>query len=265
MLHWLCVQVFADPPCGTASGSYRPQCAAPYPPLIYPPTAEPLPPLPPARHQAGGVFCPSMKFSHAFYENHSFYVRRLLWYTKTISEGFRYISLRVPRRGRSYSTGSEVLRLDDPVCHVVAADHVSQPLSGSRTADSFFSFFMPSGSKSASLRMVTQRRTFCIFSRLSAGDIHYHRISSSHIHPCLYAVPSPHPVIFSTYFLSQHRCFHRFFLRRSADPPGSPPSILPTAPLFFRQLCSVPRPAILTVALSPSPLRYVCSFRKPPF
>lgn len=37
LLHWLCVQVFADPPCGTASGSYRPQCAAPYPPLIYPP------------------------------------------------------------------------------------------------------------------------------------------------------------------------------------------------------------------------------------
>ena len=99
--------------------------------------------------------------------------------------------------------------------------------------------------------MVTQRRTFCIFSRLSAGDIHFHRISSSHIHPCLYTTPSPHPVIFSTYFLTQHRYFHRFFLRRSADPPGSPPSILPTAPLFFRQLYSVPRPAILTVALVP--------------
>ena len=96
---------------------------------------------------------------------------------------------------------------------------------------------------------------FCIFSCLSAGDIHFRRISSSHIHPCLYTTPSPHPVIFSTYFLPQHRCFHRFFLRRSADPPGSPPSILPTAPLFFRQLCSAPRPAILTVALSPSPLR----------
>lgn len=92
----LCVQVFADPPCGTASGSYRPQCAAPYPPLIYPRMAEPRFPLPPACHQAGGVFCPSMKFSHAFYENHVFYVCRLLWYTKTISEGFRYISLRVP-------------------------------------------------------------------------------------------------------------------------------------------------------------------------
>ena len=86
---------------------------------------------------------------------------------------------------------------------------------------------------------------------LSAGDIHFHRISSSYIHPCLYTALSPHPVIFSTYFLPQHRCFHRFFLRRSADPPGSPPSILPTAPLFFRQLCSIPRPSILTVALVP--------------
>ena len=54
--------------------------------------------------------------------------------------------------------------MDDPVCHVVAADHVPQPSSGSRTADSFFSFFMPSGSKSASLRMVTQRRAFCMHS-----------------------------------------------------------------------------------------------------
>lgn len=86
---------------------------------------------------------------------------------------------------------------------------------------------------------------------LSAGDIHFHRISSSYIHPCMYTTPSPHPAIISTYFLSQHRCFHCFFLRRSADPPALPPSILPTAPLFFRQLCSVPRPAILTAALVP--------------
>lgn len=35
----------------------------------------------------------------------------------------------------------------DPVRHVVAAGRVPQPSSGSRTADSFFSFFMPSGSK----------------------------------------------------------------------------------------------------------------------
>ena len=159
--------------------------------------------------------------------------------------------------------------MDDPVCHVVAADHVPQPLSGSRTADSFFSFFMPSGSKSASLRMVTQRRTFCMHSFVYSPVYLPVIYIFTAYHPliftvCLYTAPSPHPVIFSTYFLPQHRCFHRFFLRRSADPPGSPPSILPTAPLFFRQLCSVPRPAILTVALVPLYLqlpssRYTCS------
>ena len=146
--------------------------------------------------------------------------------------------------------------MDDPVCHVVAADHVPQPLSGSRTADSFFSFFMPSGSKSASLRMVTQRRTFCmrsfVYSPVCLPVIY---IFTAY-HPLIFTlacIPFPYRIqlFFSTYFLPQHRCFHRFFLRRSADPPGSPPSILPTAPLFFRQLCSVPRPAILTVALPP--------------
>lgn len=101
---------------------------------------------------------------------------------------------------------------------------------------------------------------FCIFSYLSAGDIHFRRISSSHIHPCLYTAPSPHPVIISTYFLPQHRCFHRFFLRRSADPPGSLPSMLPTAPLFFHQLCSVPRPAIL---LPSSRYTYSCPLPVP--
>ena len=95
---------------------------------------------------------------------------------------------------------------------------------------------------------------------LSAGDIHFRRISSSHIHPCLYTVPSPHPVIFSTYFLPRHRCFHRFFLHRSARSPGSPPSILPTAPLFFHQLCSVPRPAIL---LPSSRYTYSCPLPVP--
>lgn len=169
--------------------------------------------------------------------------------------------------------------MDDPVCHVVAADHVPQPSSGSRTADSFFSFFMPSGSKSASLRMVTQRRTFCmhsfVYSPVCLSVIYiFHRISSSYIHPCLYVAPSPHPDIFSTYFLSQHRCFHRFFLRRSADPPGSPPLHTPNGPALLspamfrpspRYTYSCPRPAILAVAPSPSPLRSVCSFRKPPF
>lgn len=95
MLHWLCMQVFADPPCGTASGSYRPQCAAPYPPLIYPPRLN-LYLLCRLSSMGRRHFYPYMKIIHAFYENHVFYVRRLLWYTKTISEGFRYISLRVP-------------------------------------------------------------------------------------------------------------------------------------------------------------------------
>ena len=41
-------------------------------------------------------FSSYMKMSHAFYENHAFYISLFLCYTKTISEGFRYISLRVP-------------------------------------------------------------------------------------------------------------------------------------------------------------------------
>lgn len=146
--------------------------------------------------------------------------------------------------------------MDDPVCHVVAADRVPQPSSGSRTADSFFSFFMPSGSKSASLRMVTQRRTFCMLSFVYSPVCLPVIYIFAAYHPLIFtlaciSLPRRIQLFFSTYFLPQHRCFHRFFLRRSADPPGSPPSILPTAPLFFRQLCSVPRPAILTVALVP--------------
>lgn len=77
--------------------------------------------------------------------------------------------------------------MDDPVRHVVAADHVPQPLSGSRTADSFFSFFMPSGSKSASLRMVTQRRTFCMRSF----------VYSPVCLPVIYIFTAYHPLIFT--------------------------------------------------------------------
>ena len=77
--------------------------------------------------------------------------------------------------------------MDDPVRHVVAADRVPQPLSGSRTADSFFSFFMPSGSKSASLRMVTQRRTFCMHSF----------VYSSVCLPVIYIFTAYHPLIFT--------------------------------------------------------------------
>ena len=118
--------------------------------------------------------------------------------------------------------------MDDSVRHVVAADHVPQPLSGSRTADSFFSFFMPSGSKSASLRMVTQRRTFCMHSFVYSPVCLPVIYISAAYHPLIFTLtcmPLPHRIqlFFSTYFLPQHRCFHRFFLRRSADPPGSPP------------------------------------------
>ncbi len=146
--------------------------------------------------------------------------------------------------------------MDDPVCHVVAADHVPQPLSGSRTADSFFSFFMPSGSKSASLRMVTQRRTFCMHSF----------VYSPACLPVIYIFAAYHPLIFALTCIPRPHRIQSFFPHISCPntaasivpscagppiPPGSPPSILPTAPLFFRQLCSVPRPAILTVALVP--------------
>ena len=111
---------------------------------------------------------------------------------------------------------------------------------------------------------------FCIFSCLSAVDIHFQRILSSYIHPCLYTAPSPHPVIFSTYFLSQHHCFHCFFLRRSADPPGSPPpysqrprssfaSYVPSLVPLYLQLPS-PRPLSGMYAASES-LPFERSFR----
>ena len=57
----------------------------------------------------------------------------------------------------------------------------------SRTADSFFSFFMPSGSKSASLRMVTQRRTFCMRSF----------VYSPVCLPVIYIFAAYHPLIFT--------------------------------------------------------------------
>ena len=174
--------------------------------------------------------------------------------------------------------------MDDPVRHVVAADHVPQPLSGSRTADSFFSFFMPSGSKSASLRMVTQRRTFCMHSF----------VYSPVCLPVIYISTAYHPLIFTLTCIPLPHRIQLLFPHISCPstaasivsscagppiPPALPPSILPTASLFFRQLCSVPRPAILTVALvplylqSPSPrplsglyaasesLPFECSFR----
>lgn len=117
---------------------------------------------------------------------------------------------------------------------------------------------MPSGSKSASLRMVTQRRTFCMRSF----------VYSPVCLPVIYIFAAYHPLIFTlACILLPHR-IQLFFPHISCSstaasivsscagppiPPALPPSILPTAPLFFRQLCSVPHPAILTVA-SPRPL-----------
>ena len=91
--------------------------------------------------------------------------------------------------------------MDDPVCHVVAADRVPQPLSGSRTADSFFSFFMPSGSKSASLRMVTQRRTFCMHSF----------VYSPVCLPVIYIFVAYHSLIFTLACISLPRRIQLFF------------------------------------------------------
>ena len=168
--------------------------------------------------------------------------------------------------------------MDDPVRHVVAADHVPQPLSGSRTADSFFSFFMPSGSKSASLRMVTQRRTFCMHSFV------YFPVCL----PVIYISTAYHPLIFTPSCIPlPHRIQLLFphiscpstaasIVSSCAGPPIPPALPLHTpngpallSPAMFRPspryTYSCPRPAILTVAPSPSPLRSVCSFRKPPF
>lgn len=118
--------------------------------------------------------------------------------------------------------------MDDPVCHVVAADRVPQPSSGSRTADSFFSFFMPSGSKSASLRMVTQRRTFCMRSF----------VYSPVCLPVIYIFTAYHPLIFTPSCIPlPHRIQLLFphiscpstaasIVSSCADPPispGSPP------------------------------------------
>ncbi len=135
-----------------------------------------------------------------------------------------------------------------------------QPLSGSRTADSFFSFFMPSGSKSASLRMVTQRRTFfvctlCIFFCLSAGDIHYRRISPIYIHPFLYTTPHRIQLFFLfTYFLPQHRWLPSFFLHRSAGPPPALPLHTPNDPALLSPAMFRPSSRYTYSCPSPRPL-----------
>ena len=163
--------------------------------------------------------------------------------------------------------------MDDPVRHVVAADHVPQPSSGSRTADSFFSFFMPSGSKSASLRMVTQRRTFCM-----------HSFVYSPVYlPVIYIFAAYHPLIFTHACIPLPHRIQLFFPHISCPstaasivsscagppiPPALPPpyshrprssfaSYVPSlVPLYLqlpssRYTYSCPRPAILTAALVP--------------
>lgn len=164
--------------------------------------------------------------------------------------------------------------MDDPVRHVVAADRVPQPLSGSRTADSFFSFFMPSGSKSASLRMVTQRRTFCMHSFVYSSVCLPVIYISLHITPLYSPLPAYRFLTassyFSTYFLPQHRCFHRFFLRSPPIPPALPPpysqrprssfaSYVPSLAPLYLQLPS-PRPLSGRYAASES-LPFERSFR----
>ena len=104
--------------------------------------------------------------------------------------------------------------MDDPVCHVVAADRVPQPSSGSRTADSFFSFFMPSGSKSASLRMVTQRRTFCMRSF----------VYSPVCLPVIYIFTAYHPLIFTLACIPLPHRIQLFFPHISC--PGTAASIV---------------------------------------
>lgn len=106
--------------------------------------------------------------------------------------------------------------MDDPVCHVVAADRVPQPSSGSRTADSFFSFFMPSGSKSASLRMVTQRRTFCMHSF----------VYSPACLPVIYIFTAYHPLIFTLACIPLPHRIQSFFPHISC--PNTAASIVPS-------------------------------------
>ena len=155
--------------------------------------------------------------------------------------------------------------MDDPVCHVVAADHVPQPLSGSRTAVSLVSFFMPSGSKSASLRMVTQRRTFCMHSF----------VYSPVCLPVIYISAAYRPLIFALTCIPRPHRIQLFFphiscpntaasIVSSCAGPPIPPRLSPLhtpngpallSPAMFRPSSrytySCPRPAILAVALVP--------------
>lgn len=64
---------------------------------------------------------------------------------------------------------------------------VSPAVEWVEDGDSFFSFFMPSGSKSGVVRMVTQRRTFCMRSF----------VYSPVYLPVIYIFTAYHPLIFT--------------------------------------------------------------------
>ena len=123
---------------------------------------------------------------------------------------------------------------------------------------------MPSGSKSASLRMVTQRRTFCMHSF----------VYSSVCLPVIYIFTAYHPLIFTLACIPLPHRIQLFFPHIScpntavsivsscADPPIPPALPLHTpngpallSPAMFRPSSrytySCPRPAILTAALAP--------------
>lgn len=135
----------------------------------------------------------------------------------------------------------------DPVRHVVAAGRVPQPLSGSRTADSFFSFFMPSGSKSAPLRMVTQRRTFCMLSF----------VYSPVCLPVIYIFTAYHPLIFTLACIPLSHRIQLFFPHISC-PNTTASSLLPAqvrrSPRFPPPYSQRPRSSFASYVPSLAPL-----------
>lgn len=152
----------------------------------------------------------------------------------------------------------------DPVRHVVAADRVPQPSSGSRTADSFFSFFMPSGSKSASLRMVTQRRTFCMHSF----------VYSPVCLPVIYIFSAYHPLIFTLACIPLPHRIQLFFphiscpstaasIVSSCAGPPIPPALSPPCSQRPRSSFASYVPSLVPLYLQLPSSRYTCSYPLP--
>ena len=152
----------------------------------------------------------------------------------------------------------------DPVRHVVAADRVPQPSSGSRTADSFFSFFMPSGSKSASLRMVTQRRTFCM-----------HSFVYSPVYlPVIYIFAAYHPLIFTLACMPLPHRIQLFFphiscpstaasIVSSCAGPPIPPALPPLYSQRPRSSFASYVPSLVPLSLQLPSSRYTYSCPRP--